>query len=440
MADITGRIYEAFTEFILRRLGYRDEWTEGEGRQYLYEKHVNALCHKSVGICSHAQECDTYSQKFGIPHGPWYDPDFVILDNNKPVACFHITHWSNPGSSQYKFWRTIEDHFQYKIFFGFHFLSLNLVFDALDESDLPQVVVNSEALVTLHGWKPAIGSIYAVSFDATILFPKKYFLLEKFILQLPAKIPKPPQKRRELYNRVWNKLYEEYSDLCMEVDAVTMMFRNILNGLPNPLYNSAVIEHLQDVCYNGRQCAVNVRHTETRYRRGIQHAFILREMLARQWHASVNPDDALWQVLQHNPRFPRSSFEAIFGLPANTSEDVKNFFESLLVSIPVAIDKGIMQPLLIPDAGLDHVTWNLDFTQFILGLRNVPQADMFAFRQALDQLFDKYRNAYGMEYVLADLYDSDRIRRKVEYIAENYIGVDETTFVQGLTYPFRMGR
>src|SRR5262245_1001653 len=101
MADVTGRSYEAFVEFLLRRIGYRDEWTVGNQRQYLYEKHPEALCHQIQGICKQAASCHEFSKRHGLKYGPWYDPDFFILEREQPVACIHVTHWSNPRSSQY---------------------------------------------------------------------------------------------------------------------------------------------------------------------------------------------------------------------------------------------------------------------------------------------------------------------------------------------------
>src|SRR4051794_24316373 len=106
MADITGRLYEAFTEFLLRRIGYQDEWAGEAERRYLYEKHPEARCHLAAGICKHASECHSFSKRTGLSYGPWYDPDFFIIETDRPTACLHVTHWSNPRSSQYKFWRT----------------------------------------------------------------------------------------------------------------------------------------------------------------------------------------------------------------------------------------------------------------------------------------------------------------------------------------------
>jgi hypothetical protein len=200
MADVTGRIYEAFVEFLLRKLGYQDEWSESEGRKYLYETHPEALCHRSQGICEQSIECHKFSSQENIPYGPWYDPDFFVLEGKKPIACLHVTHWSNPRSSKYKFWRSIEDHFQYKTQYGRDLLSINLIFAGLRAGQSPMHVEQLDDILHLSGWDPAIGSIAAVSFDSCVLFPVDYEPIESFLLLLPEKLPGNTKKRRELYN------------------------------------------------------------------------------------------------------------------------------------------------------------------------------------------------------------------------------------------------
>lgn len=330
MADITGRIYEAFTEFILRRLGYADEWTEGQSYQYLYEKHLEALCHSSPKICSHAHACHVLSQERQMPYGPWYDPDFFLLREGQPFACIHVTHWSNPRDSHRKFWRTIEDHFQYKTLFSHSFLSLNLVFVALDEGTPPHLVIDSEELVQIHGWSPANGAMHATSYDTTILFPANFSPLEAFEAALPTKIPGNPRKRRALYNSVWEQVYSSNREARCTIDRLVRFFRRALEGSPHSRYTPHAVQHLQDICFQGRQKAADVRETCSRYRKGMQHAFILREIIARTWPTQLDPDDALWGILKAPPRFLWNRLQSMLRLPEDVPESTLTSFRLLL--------------------------------------------------------------------------------------------------------------
>lgn len=423
MADVTGFVYESFVEFSLRRLRYRDEWTAGGGRQYLYEKHPEALCHRSLGICAHAEECHAFSKKHTVPYGPWYDPDFFLMNDDKPTGCIHVTHWSNPRSSQYKFWRTIEDHLEYKTNFGLDFLSLNLVFVALDSGAQPLRVVDSNELITLHGWSPANGSMLAVSFDSSILFPVDYAPLEEFVAALPERLPGNARRRRQLAVAVWEELYGRKKKVRHAVDHAAKLLNAALTATPNPRYTSAAIANLQDVCWRGRQRAVGLRPTETRYRKGLQHAFIVRELIARAFGSRIDADSSLWSILGSNPRFPRRGLRAMLSAGSSISDVDIVAFQNQLVSIPIQMESRSPIFLLNEAAGLEHAEWNPDFKRFILGLRHLKPADLSRLKAFSRDLFEGYRRTYGMDSVLDDLSDSSRITRKVQYVLSRFIGV-----------------
>jgi hypothetical protein len=434
MADVTGRIYEAFTEFILRRLGYRDEWTEGDGKQYLYEKHRPALCHTSTGICAHAKECHDFSTKNGIEYGPWYDPDFFILEQDKPTACLHVTHWSSPGDSHRKFLRSIEDHFQYKNVFGHSFLSVNLIFVALDATQTPQLIQDSNSIIEISGWKPAVGAVMATNFDASILFPKSYSPLEKFVTALPAKIPSPPRLRRQTLNNTWENLYSTDQEVRTAIDQVVDLFQQGLSVSPHPRLGPIAVAHLQSVCFRGRQNTAKLQTTCSRYRKGIQLSFILRELISRHFGKNVNPDDALWNILTSSPRFGWNDFGELLGTASHVSDNHINAFREALAAVPVKTDKQQAIFLLNNMAGLEHADWESDFKQFILGLRTLSSDDIKSFRIALNELFANYRSAYGMTDTLSDLADPARVTRKVEYVGQNYIGIaDRDEFIDKLS-------
>ena len=129
-------------------------------------------------------------------------------------------------ASQLKFWRTIEDHFQDQINFGRNFLSINLVFVALDTNEVPTLVKDSKEIIKLQGWKPAVGSV--VSFDSSILFPVNYYPLEQFEKLLPKKIPSLSRKKRELFNSIW-KLYIKKMKLLKKCKKISYDFKQCIN-------------------------------------------------------------------------------------------------------------------------------------------------------------------------------------------------------------------
>jgi hypothetical protein len=423
MADVTGRAYEAFVEYLLRRINYRDEWTSGSGRQYLYEKHPEGTCHKVEGACKHSKECDQFSKSNHIPYGPWYDPDFFVLEGDLPLAAIHVTHWSNPRSSQYKFWRTIEEHFEYKINFSREFLSINLVFQALDAGEQPRRVVDSKNIIELNGWSPANGSMLAVSFDSSILFPLEYWPIESFVALLPKKIPGAARPRRQLFNSVWDGLYGSDVAVKKAVDQVVKLIKVALSARPNPRYSKESIERLQDVCWHGRQRAVDLHPTETRYRKGLQHAFILRELIDLSFGSRVNSDNASWSILTGNPRFERRTFRRMLSAGSTIKDEEIDALIDKLSRIPIQMDKRLPIFLLNGKSGLDHAEWNSDLKQFILGLKLLNPANLVQFRKAIQDLFTDYRLTSGMSWVLADLHDSERIKKKVAYLNDNFIGI-----------------
>jgi hypothetical protein len=433
MADVTGRSYESFVEFLLSRLGYRDESTAGTGRQYLYEKHPEALCHRSQGVCKYSSECDVFSKEKGLPYGPWYDPDFFVVDDDRPFGCLHITHWSNPRSSKYKFWRTIEDHLQYKTQFGRKLLSINLIFAALDPGQSPRRVDDLEQAVRLHGWDPAIGTMAAVSFDSSILFPLDYGPLTDFAAVVPTTLPGNARKRRLACLAVWDELYRTRKSLRNSVDRSTELLEKALSATPNSRYTSSALERLQEVCWIGRQRAGGLHPTETRYRKGLQHAFIVRELIARAFGRRIDPDDALWSILNSNPRFPWKRFRAILTASATISDIEIEALRAHLAAIPIQIHKRIPIYLLNGNAGLEHSEWNSDFKRFIIGLKYLPADALANFRTTVSELFSNYRQAYGIDWVLADLAEPKRIEHKVEYVRANYISIkSNTAFIKAL--------
>lgn len=431
MPDVNGQTYESFVEFLLRRLGVRDEGTPGTGLQYHYENDsFHATCHTSVGLCAHAGECDRLTRHLG--YGPWYDPDFVVTDDRVVRSVVSVTHWSNPRSSQYKFWRTAEEMFQYKTLFGRQTQSLNLLFEALDADQPPVKITDLTVLQEFHGWSPTNGSMHALAHDVTLAFPLEYLPLTTFQDSLPA-LRGTPQVRRRARMEHWEHLCSTHPQIQTLVDQAAELLGQALEYGVNPRFTPEAIGHLQTVCFNGRMraTAAPLHTTRSRYRKGIQHAYLLylaaraqlgRDDLARQW---------VEQVLKIPARFSQVEWDrgfATLGHPAAAAP-----MQAALRALPVKMDRR--QPLpMLEVAGLAQLVWNEDMAEFINGLVPLAPADREAFMTGLWDLFAQYDQAYGMNDIARDLAQVNRIDQKVDYVAARYLGIpDRATFIARVT-------
>ena len=148
----------------------------------------------------------------------------------------------------------------------------------------------------------------------------------------------------------------------------------------------------------------------------------------------VDPDAALWSILTSNPRFSWKALRGILGATKSVDDAEIDALRNQLASVPVQMVKRKPVYLLSGAAGLEHAEWNPDLKQFILGLRYVKSEDLASLRRAVEDLFTSYRTAYSMHWVLADLADPERIRRKVEYVGSRFVGLtDKATFITRLT-------
>ena len=418
MADITGALYESFVGYLLRRLGYRDEWTDGEGRQFLFGRHAEAQCHRGKAGCAYATECSDLSNREKLKHGPWYDPDFFILDGTTPAACIHITHWSNPRSSQYKFWRTMEDHLQYKTLYGRSFISINALFVALDAGEPPRRIVDTEEKLELHGWSPANGSTLAVSFDSSLLFPIDYEPLTAVVPYLPERRPASARRKRELWQAAFVNTIATNPSLEKKIDQAMQLLKACLETQPHPRYPAKAIGALQARCWIGRQSAGGLTQTHSYYRKGVQHAFLLSEIVSSTAQGSLTPQNVLASVVNSQPRFLARDLSRVLGLgPRTTSPPI----DEILATIPVRIHKGVTIPLLNRSAGAGHYDWDPDLKQFVLAVRALPELARASLLESIAVLFAAYRKAYGMSYVLADLTEAARIRAKTQYVREHLL-------------------
>jgi hypothetical protein len=440
MADVTGKIYECFTEHLLRRLGWAPGPDSGMQKEFLYERDVPARCHTSASICANARECTAFSEENSLPYGPWYDPDFFLTVGGIPYGCIHVTHWSNESTSQRKFWRTMEDHLQYKTMFGADFISMSFVFVALEPGQKPRMLQDSRELVQLQGWRPATGTMLATSFDASLLFPVAFQPLQAFATTLPGTLPKMnASARREYYNAHWDGLVSVDSLVKRHVRRCERLMREAIGTKSHPRYSAEGIAGLQDVCWRGRQLAAGSRTTQSCYRKGIQHAFIIREAIREHWGERIEVDDAFWRLMCHQPRFPLATFRTILGVSATTSE--LEGFQRTLSAIPVKMEKWCPVPLLDPIAGINTVEWNRDLSHFVESFRGLRAADRETFCQHLNELFARYLGAYGVPGVLRDLTVEGRVEKKVQYVIDRYFHLEryeefEDALVEDMLSPY----
>ena len=421
MSDVTGAVYEAFVGFLLHRLGYCDEWAAGVGRRYLFGKHAAATCHQGAAGCPNAGDCASFSRRHQMKFGPWYDPDFFVEDDGAPASCIHITHWSNPRSSQYKFWRTMEDHLQYKTLYGRHFLSVNAVFQATDAGKLPMRVVDTAEKLELHGWAPANGAVLSVSFDSTLLFPLDYEPLLSVQSYLPRSIPKEARKKREAWRDAFKAMVEVSPAIAAQLAHAATLLEQSLNAEPHVRYTSDAITALQQECWKGRQRAVGVSPTSSRYRQGTQHLFLLSEVVSLWTAGLVPPETVVRSVVGALPRFVQTELPRVVGLRPERVPAGASGLDALLASIPVRQVKGDYVPMLNLVAGCGNYDWNADLKQFIVAVRDLSIGARTALMAQLGDLFKEYREAYGMRFVLADLADPYRVQTKVHHVRDRLL-------------------
>jgi hypothetical protein len=179
--------------------------------------------------------------------------------------------------------------------------------------------------------------------------------------------------------------------------------------------------------------AVGSQTTCSRYRKGIQHAFIIRELLQQYWGDRVDPEAALWAILTNNSRFPGEDFRSRLGLASQVPQSDLDSWIDLLASVTVRTVQHVHVPLLNPTAGIDGmVAWDPDTRMFIHSMASLAPPELAAFRQQIEGLFEEYRNAYGMVSVIQDLASPSRVEAKVQFVDERFVGLELEDFVEAL--------
>lgn len=416
MADVTGRAYESLTAHLLEAWIMRRPSTKRKHLAYSFEKHFTPTCFTG---CAYADQCQRLSSEANLPFGPWNDPDFVITWDDQPVACLHVAHWSSPTDSSRKFWRSMEDQFQWKTLYGGKVSSISFLFEGLPEGLSPRAITGLHEPIELHGWNRGIGSLYVTSFDASIVFPIDYAPLLHYSRASANIREKNPDKRRQKELALWMELCEDDEAIREELGAVVATLDQTLAANSGGPITDSLIKHLRKTCFEGRKSAIGIKPTETRYRKGIQHLFILTEVCKRRLQVSDDALDLACGLILSRPRIPTKTFFEFFENMGGKDNAIK-FLLDHLGSIPVKIDKGKVTGLLNPKAGIGQISLNQDLEAFGLGLRQLDKENLKKLKIAIRDLFSNYLNARGISDVLDDLADEQRIVRKISF-AENWL-------------------
>jgi hypothetical protein len=157
---------------------------------------------------------------------------------------------------------------------------------------------------------------------------------------------------------------------------------------------------------------------------------MLRELISREFEESIDADSVLWSVLCSAPRFSWKNFRKIINTNENIRDEEIDEFRKKLSKIPIQIDKNKPIFLLNDAAGIQHSEWNNDFKLFISSLQNINSENIEKFRSAISDLFENYRNAYGIDFVISDIANPNRISLKVNYVKSKFINIkDKDEFI-----------
>jgi hypothetical protein len=294
------------------------------------------------------------------------------------------------------------------MFYGPDFLSVSALFEALPDGQSPILIQKSSSLLNFHGWKPAVGSVFATSFDGTIAFPLNYPPLIEFAKRAKALQEKNATKRREKHVLLWEEISVANRVVRESLKVAEDLLRKSLTTKPNKWYTPEIVHDLQSKCYSGRCRCADIHPSNTRYRKGIQHLFILQETLK----VKSATDQSAWNWAIQGPRINLARLPEILGVPVKSVESIV----SILSNIPVKMDRGTMTPLVNAKAGMNAVSLDSDLSHFALALQRLPTVAKTRFKNALDKLFCLYRETEGVVDAIRDLSDDKRVRQKVLYV------------------------
>jgi hypothetical protein len=414
MADVTGLAYEALTHFLLKLWIERQPSKIKKSLECHFEKKFEPYCHNE---CLHGSECRDLSKSASLPYGPWNDPDFVVTKDLSPLACVHVTHWTSPSDSPRKFWRSVEDHFQWKILYGKKLRSISFLFEALHKGSLPRTIKDHNTPIDLHGWKRGIGNLFLVSFDASVVFPLNYDPLIKYLMLAKNVNAKNADEKKAIGYEIWNNIYQSDEALRSSIESAVDALSEALSGETSKAISNSTISTLRDTCFIGRKRAIQIKGSSSRYRKGIQHLFILEEVCKRFCRFEGSLVSSLIDLISLGKIVPKKKFFSIFQ-NLGISESQIDLLLIQLGEVPVKIDKRKAIFLIDPAAGLGRLKFNDDLEAFGVSLGSFSKVELGKFKSTIDSLFIQYRKVRGVSESLEDLSDRMRVSEKIAFAME----------------------
>lgn len=324
-------------------------------------------------------------------------PDVVVYKNGQVTHIYYVTHWSNSRSSQYKFWRTFEELCEQKVSIGNSVISVNCIFEALPASnsvvfcegakDLPRDPHREGYPIALEGWHPANGWMMVEAFDAAIVFPRGYSI--------------PP------------------------VGSILSWASQSIESKPkNAIY--PVWEILRSKSKSIKQLESFSVHS--RYRIGLLHLFIAREVFERITNRSISPylmADALTLVSRDSDLMKSAVF-----VDSNSEEWF--LFLSALSDIPVRFGGNRQNMLDISTIrhgknSASKVKLNQDLKRFCVDfITNGTSGDEVDC--AIEKVFHRFLATWGIKGSLKDLSSVDSPRQKYVWTLDYFANDSRVPF------------
>ncbi|GGS37589.1 hypothetical protein [Deinococcus knuensis] len=399
MADKTGKLYEFFAEFIAQ--------TAFDNKANLLKYHVGARntptpkCISDSGICKHSADC----RQINLPIGPWYDPDIMIYADSNPEACIHVTHWNNQGNSTYKFWRTLEEHLQYKLNLGNSFKSINFVFEAGQQSTNPLVFYPDSNPIPMRGWAPAVGKSLLIAFDASIVFPYKFKPL--IMVQDIAKKNNIKMGNKNGLTLIMKDLYNNSSEFSDLIDDAVEKFA-IAFIESRPLLNERSLIKMREVCFNGRNIAnsYSMKQTTLRVRRGVQFLYILKNINPNT--KKIDFDSLISSLSKLGDRFRLTDLKRHLYIDDEILKSITNIVVQMEDREPVF--------LLREAAGIELYSWHEDLLIFLENFRDLDQESKGKLNHYIDEIYLSYDENDDAAQAIEELRDYSRSKRIIDYV------------------------
>lgn len=329
-------------------------------------------------------------------------PDFVIYRSKEPIAVIYVTLWQSSTYCHLKFWRTIEELFEHKLYLNDPLLCMNFLFKAKKRSD---------GSIESPGWNA--GNLIAMDwiFDDTYYFwdDSLFPLIEKVAEKMTGTSIEEAAKllKKELEgNEQLLGFFEDFSE---------ELYDRLTKGRPKE--NLEELWHLErEFCFSRTEEVKKPSATPSRWRMGILRYILLYRLL----QGSLADHD--FNVVVHD-LIAAMYFKRRFRDIISSSEIPlsNNDLISLIQRIDVIIRKTSKKTYhlvkLRPSLGGFEVEFDEDLEDFLGDLYDLPTKKRRRYYQILEILSDLYENKKpSIKFAFKDIKDQSRIERKVQMI------------------------